>query len=49
VIGYLVVDALNRLGKTRTMERYLTYILNVSAANDRRGLQPVYAINGALR
>jgi GH15 family glucan-1,4-alpha-glucosidase len=44
--GYLVVDALNRLGKTRTMERYLGYILNVSAANDRRGLQPVYGING---
>jgi GH15 family glucan-1,4-alpha-glucosidase len=44
--GYLVVDALNRLGKTRTMERYLGYILNVAAASDGRALQPVYAING---
>jgi GH15 family glucan-1,4-alpha-glucosidase len=45
--GYLVVDALNRLGKTRTMERYLGYILNVAAASDGRALQPVYAINGS--
>lgn len=44
--GYFVVDALNRLGATRTMERYLAYILNVVAANDGRALQPVYGING---
>lgn len=44
--GYFVVDALNRLGATRTMERYLGYILNVVAANEGRALQPVYGING---
>lgn len=44
--GYFVVDALNRLGATRTLERYLAYILNVVAANDGRALQPVYGING---
>ncbi|MCR4375057.1 MAG: glycoside hydrolase family 15 protein [Acidobacteria bacterium] len=44
--GYFVVDALNRLGATFTMERYLAYILNVVAANEGRALQPVYGING---
>ncbi|MBK9239646.1 MAG: glycoside hydrolase family 15 protein [Acidobacteria bacterium] len=44
--GYFVVDALNRLGATRTMERYLGYILNVVAAAEGRALQPVYGING---
>ncbi|HUL48682.1 MAG TPA: glycoside hydrolase family 15 protein [Gemmatimonadales bacterium] len=46
--AYFVVNALNRLGATRIMERYLSYILNVVAgANDGR-LQPVYGVNGAL-
>jgi GH15 family glucan-1,4-alpha-glucosidase len=44
--GYFVVDALNRLSATRTMERYLRYILNIIAANDGHGLQPVYGISG---
>ncbi len=44
--GYFVVDALNRLGATRTMERYLGYVLNVVAASEGRVLQPVYGING---
>lgn len=44
--AYFVVDALNRLGGTRTMERYLGYILNVIAGADDRGLQPVYGISG---
>jgi GH15 family glucan-1,4-alpha-glucosidase len=44
--GYFVVDALNRLGATRTMERYLGYILNVLAAQEGRNLQPVYGIDG---
>ena len=45
--GAFVVNALNRLGNTRTMERYLAYILNVVAAGgaDAR-LQPVYGITG---
>ena len=44
--GYFVVDALNRLGATRTMERYLSYILNVAAGANGGALQPVYRING---
>src|SRR5579864_5499492 len=44
--GYFVVDALNRLGVTRTMEQYLGYILNVVASASEAGLQPVYGITG---
>ncbi len=34
--GYFVVNALNRLGATRTMERYLGYIVNIAADAARR-------------
>ena len=34
--GYFVVDALNRLGATDTMERYLGYIVNIAAGSRRR-------------
>jgi GH15 family glucan-1,4-alpha-glucosidase len=44
--GYFVVNALNRLGATRTMERYLAYILNIAASAADAPLQPVYAIDG---
>lgn len=44
--AYFVVNALNRLGATRTMERYLQYILNVAAETGTRALQPVYGISG---
>jgi GH15 family glucan-1,4-alpha-glucosidase len=44
--GYFVVNALNRLGTTRTMERYLAYIINVAAGAPGGALQPVYRING---
>ncbi|MFA6313503.1 MAG: glycoside hydrolase family 15 protein [Sterolibacterium sp.] len=44
--GYFVVNALNRLGATRTMERYLGYIVNVAASTEGRPLQPVYGIDG---
>ena len=44
--AYFVVDALNRLGNTRTMERYLGYILNVVAGAENGRLQPVYGISG---
>jgi GH15 family glucan-1,4-alpha-glucosidase len=44
--GYFVVNALNRLGATRTMERYLGYILNVAAGAAAGVLQPVYGIDG---
>jgi GH15 family glucan-1,4-alpha-glucosidase len=44
--SYFVVDTLNRLNATDTMERYLGYILNVVAGNSELALQPVYRING---
>ncbi len=46
--AYFVVDALNRLGVTRTMERYLAYILNIIAAAEHGRLQPVYGISGRM-
>jgi GH15 family glucan-1,4-alpha-glucosidase len=44
--GYFVVNALNRLGATRSMERYLGYIINVAANAGDNPLQPVYGIDG---
>ena len=44
--GYFVVDALNRLGATETMERYLGYIVGIVAGVAADSLQPVYRING---
>lgn len=44
--AYFVVNALNRLGATRTMERYLRYILNIVADVPDGRLQPVYGITG---
>lgn len=44
--GYFVVDALNRLGATRTMERYLAYIVNIAAGAPGGRLQPVYSVSG---
>ncbi len=44
--GYFVVNTLNRLGATRTMERYLAYIINLAANAGDAPLQPVYAIDG---
>ena len=44
--SYFVVNALNRLGATRTMERYLGYIVNVAANIGDGPLQPVYGIDG---
>ena len=43
--SYFVVQALNRLGATKTMEEYLRYIINVST-NAAEPLQPVYSITG---
>ncbi len=45
--AYFVVDALNRLGATKTMERYLTYIVNLIANATDGQLQPLYSISGA--
>lgn len=44
--SYFVVSALNRLGATRTMERYLAYIANITADAGNGPLQPVYGIDG---
>jgi GH15 family glucan-1,4-alpha-glucosidase len=44
--GFMVVHALNRLGATRTMERYLRYVVNIAASSEDGRLQPVYAISG---
>ena len=43
--AYFVVNALNRLNATRTMERYLGYIINVASGSEGH-LQPVYGISG---
>lgn len=44
--GYFVVNALNRVGATRSMERYLSYIINIAADAQGKPLQPVYRIDG---
>ncbi len=44
--SYFTVHALNRLGKTSTMEGYLRYITNLVAAARGTPLQPVYGISG---
>jgi GH15 family glucan-1,4-alpha-glucosidase len=44
--AYFVVSALNRLNATRTMERYLGYIINLCAGSGGL-LQPVYSLTGA--
>jgi GH15 family glucan-1,4-alpha-glucosidase len=44
--AYFVVNALNRLGATQKMERYLSYILNIVADGADRPLDPVYTISG---
>ncbi|MDO8299751.1 glycoside hydrolase family 15 protein [Lacisediminimonas sp.] len=42
--AYFVVNALNGLGATGTMERYLDYILNIIADTRDAPLQPVYGL-----
>jgi GH15 family glucan-1,4-alpha-glucosidase len=44
--SYFVVQALNRLGATRTMEGYLRYINNIVGQTPAQDLQPVYGIGG---
>lgn len=44
---YFTVQALNRLGATRTMEGYLRFIQNLTATPPLR-LQPCYSIDGGL-
>ncbi|GFE59079.1 glycoside hydrolase family 15 protein [Geobacter sp. AOG1] len=47
--SYFVVNALNRLGATRTMEHYLSYLINVVAVAPGKQIQPVYGIDGRAR
>lgn len=44
--AYFVVNALNRLGATATMEKYLGFILNVVAGAPDSKLRPLYGISG---
>ncbi len=47
--AYFVVQALNRLGATRTMEGYLHYIDQIVARSSVGELQPLYRLNGDAR
>ncbi len=47
--SYFVVNALNRLSTTNTMERYLNYLINVVAGAPDGRIQPVYGIDGRAR
>ena len=44
--SYFTVQALNRLGATRTMEAYLHYIVNIIESAEGGPLQPLYGISG---
>lgn len=44
--GYFVINALNRLSATRTLERYLGYVVNIAADAGGGPLQPCYGIDG---
>ena len=44
--AYFVVNALNRLGATRIMERYLAFTLNIIAESESGRLRPLYGISG---
>jgi len=44
--SYFVVQALNRLGATTTMMRYLGYIMNIVADAGGEPLKPLYGISG---
>ena len=44
--GYFVINALNRLSATRSMERYLGFIANIIADAGGERLLPLYRIDG---
>jgi GH15 family glucan-1,4-alpha-glucosidase len=44
--SYFVVQALNRLGATKTMQGYLQYIVNTAAEAAGDELRPLYSISG---
>jgi GH15 family glucan-1,4-alpha-glucosidase len=47
--AYFVVNALNRLSTTQTMERYLSFLVNLVAGAPNGRIQPVYGIDGRAR
>lgn len=47
--AYFVVNVLNRLGTTATMERYIRYLVNVAVGTHSDHIQPVYGIDGKAR
>ena len=47
--AYFVVNALNRLGATASMERFLTYLENIVADAGDAPLQPVYSLTGQAK
>lgn len=44
--AFFTGDALYRLGDSRTVERYLRFLLGVAAASDDAHLVPIYAVDG---
>ncbi|MEO8333792.1 MAG: glycoside hydrolase family 15 protein [bacterium] len=44
--AYFVINALNRLGATRSMERYLHYVLDIVASTGDGRIKPLYGISG---
>jgi GH15 family glucan-1,4-alpha-glucosidase len=44
--AYFTADALGRLGQTRTVERFLDFLIGVAAATDDAHLVPIYSIDG---
>jgi GH15 family glucan-1,4-alpha-glucosidase len=44
--AFFTADALYRLGDSRTVERYLHFLLGVAAASDDANLVPIYAVDG---
>jgi GH15 family glucan-1,4-alpha-glucosidase len=44
--SYFVIQALNRLGATHTMERFLQYLDHIVVSHTLGELQPLYAIGG---
>ncbi len=47
--AYFTIDALNRLGATRTMEGFLRYITNLVRSSEDGHLQPVYGVSQEAR
>src|SRR5258706_6076087 len=44
--AFFTADALYRLGDSRTVKRYLSFLLKVAAASENAHLVPIYAVDG---